>query len=45
VIDAATIAVTNPALDAGSRPAMAAQTHKPPAQHLAAFSSDHEGLT
>jgi hypothetical protein len=28
--------LTNPALDAGSRPAMAGQTHEPPVQHLAA---------
>jgi hypothetical protein len=30
--------------DTGS-PAMAGHTHEPPVQHLAAFSSDHEGLT
>jgi hypothetical protein len=36
-----TIATTNPALDAGSRPAQRGQTHEPPVQHLAALSHPH----
>jgi hypothetical protein len=30
-----------PAVGAGTRPAMAGQTHEPPVQHLAAFSFSH----
>jgi hypothetical protein len=37
--DRRTAGIQNPAINAGSRPAMPGQTYKPPVQHLAAFQS------